>query len=344
MGWNIQRKWGLMLAAALLGGLLLLLPGRPAAFAAADPPLDELLPPVGSALVEAGQGRWDAAAADVEAFAALWRTANEGTPDPALAGPAAAVDAALEAAATALDAGGDAPASEALSTLAKSVDSYVTAASGGSDVSAAGRAAAAKLLPAARATRDAARSGDWTAAAEAYRTVVNSWAPAERGIRIDNPAVYALLETKISLLRIALQAEPLRTEAAAAESEALYTALSDYSEGKAVSTGAASAEPASIAGLVSYLNQATAKAKAGDSSGAAAIMEQFIAAWPSAEGQVQIASPKVYTHIENESAEVTGNLLSVPPKLEHALAVMDNMLSELTRWPERQAIPPGMPA
>ncbi|WP_310830008.1 FTR1 family iron permease [Paenibacillus pedocola] len=331
MGWLLHNAWRRMLAAALLGGLLLLLPGRPAAFAAAaGPALDELLPPVGSALVEAGQGRWDAAAADVESFAALWRTANEGTPDPALAGPAAEVDAALAAAASALDAGEDTPASKALSTLARSVDAYVTAASGGSDASAAGREAAAKLLPAAKATRDAALRADWTAAAEAYRTVVNSWAPAERGIRVDNPAVYAQLETKISLLRIALQAEPLREEAAKAEAEALYTLLSDYSEGKAIAAGDSSAEPASIEGLISYLNKASAAATAGDSSAAAGIMEQFIVAWPSAEGQVQIASPKTYTNIENESADVTGKLLSDPPKLEEALKVIDNMLAELT--------------
>jgi high-affinity iron transporter len=331
VGWNILRKSRLALAAALLGGLLLLLPGRPAAFAAAaDSPLDELLPPVGSALVEAGQGRWDAAAADLDSFAALWRTANEGTPDPALAGPAAAVDAALATAASALEAGEDTPASKALSTLARSVDAYVTAASGGSDNSAAGRAAAAKLLPAAKATRDAAQSGDWAAAAQAYRTVVNSWAPAERGIRVDNPAVYAQLETKISLLRIALQAEPLREESARAEAETLYMLLSDYSEGKAIAAGETSAEPASIEGLISYLNKASTAATAGDSSGAAGIMEQFIVAWPSAEGQVQIASPKVYANIENESAEVTGDLLSDPPKLAEALKVMDNMLAELT--------------
>lgn len=92
--------WRQIRAALLLICLLLLLPGAPAS--ASGAPLDELLPPVGSALVEAGQSRWDAAAADVESFAALWRSANEGTPDSALAGPAAEVDAALAAAAQAL--------------------------------------------------------------------------------------------------------------------------------------------------------------------------------------------------------------------------------------------------
>ncbi|WP_244325105.1 FTR1 family iron permease [Paenibacillus jilunlii] len=325
-------KTGFMKAAALLGCLFLLLLGQPAAAApAAEPPLDELLPPVGSALVEAGQSRWDAAAADLDTFAALWRSANAETPDPALAGPAAAVDAALLEAADALEAGGGTPASTALSTLARSVDAYVSAASGtgGADTGAAGREAAAKLLPAAERVREAARSGDFAAAAEAYRAVVNGWTPAERGIRADNPAVYGLLETKMSLLRISLQAEPPREEAALKEAEALYTLLAGYSEGKAVDTGGASAEPASIEGLIGYLKQASAAATAGDSAGAAGIMEQFIAAWPSAEGKVQIASPKVYANIENESAAVTGDLLSNPPKLEQALAAMDNMLSEL---------------
>ncbi|OZQ62784.1 iron permease [Paenibacillus sp. VTT E-133280] len=297
-----------------------------------DGPVDELLPPVGSALVEAGQSRWDAAAADVEAFAALWRTANANTPDPALAGPAAAVDAALADAAAALAAGDGAPAKTALSTLARSVDAYVTAATGtdGGDTGAAGQETAAKLLPAAERTRDAVRSADWNAAAAAYRDIVSGWKPAERNIRADNSAVYSLLETKISLLRIALQAEPLREESAKSEAEALYQLLADYSEGKAIDAGDTSGKPASIEGLISHLNKASSTAKAGNSAEAANIMEQFIVDWPSAEGQVQIASPAVYTNIENESAAVTGYLLSNPPKLDQALKIMDNMVTELT--------------
>lgn len=297
-----------------------------------DSSVDELLPPVGSALVEAGQSRWDAAAADVEAFAALWRTANANTPDPALAGPAAAVDAALADAAAALAAGDGAPAKAALSTLARSVDAYVTAASGtdGGDTGAAGQETAAKLLPAAERTRDAVRSADWSAAAAAYRDIVSGWKPAERNIRADNSAVYSLLETKISLLRIALQAEPLREESAKSEAEALYQLLADYSEGKAIDAGDTSGKPASIEGLISHLSKASSTAKAGNSAEAANIMEQFIVDWPSAEGQVQIASPAVYTNIENESAAVTGYLLSNPPKLDQALKIMDNMVTELT--------------
>ncbi|MFD2413209.1 iron permease, partial [Paenibacillus rhizoplanae] len=120
-----QSPWRQFRAALLLLCLLVLLPGAPAS--ASGAPLDELLPPVGSALVEAGQSRWAEAAADVDSFAALWRSANEGTPDPALAGPAAEVDAALAAAAEALADGGGAPAKSALSTLARSVDAFVTA-------------------------------------------------------------------------------------------------------------------------------------------------------------------------------------------------------------------------
>ncbi|MNO28186.1 Ferrous iron permease EfeU precursor [compost metagenome] len=185
-------------------------------------------------------------------------------------------------------------------------------------------------MPAAERTRDAARSADWSAAAAAYRDIVSGWKPAERNIRADNSAVYSLLETRISLLRIALQAEPLREDSAKSEAEALYQLLADYSEGKAIDAGDTSSKPASIEGLISYLNKASSTAKAGNSTEAANIMEQFIVDWPSAEGQVQIASPAVYTNIENESAAVTGYLLSNPPKLDQALKIMNNMITELT--------------
>ncbi|MBT2290306.1 FTR1 family protein [Paenibacillus albidus] len=318
-------------ALVILLGLLLIFRPAAAAAAAGSAAFDELLPTVGSALVEAGQGRWEAAAADVDTFAALWRTANEGTPDPALAGPAAAVDAVLADAAAALEAGGGKPASTALSTLARAVDAYITAAAGeGGDLGAAGQAAAAQLLPAAERAAEAAQRADWTAAAEAYAAMVSGWKPAESAIRQDNPAVYGLLETKMSLLRIALQAEPLREAPAQAESAALEQLLADYSAGKNIAAGNISAEPASIAGLISYLNKAAAAVKAGDNAGAAGIIEQFIVAWPAAEGQVQIASPKVYNRIENESAAVAGYLLSNPPKLDQAQATLADMLAQLT--------------
>lgn len=324
---------GAILAGALLAGTLLSpLPVHAAAAnpAAEDSRLEELLPPVGSALVEAGQGRWDAAAADVEAFAALWHAANA-EPDPALTGPAEAVDAALTDAAAALAAGGGAPARTALSTLARSVDAYVTAAEDGSgDGGAAGREAAAGLLPAALDARDAAQRGDWPAAAAAYQAVTDGWKPAERGIRGDNPAVYGRLELEMSLLRIALQAEPLREADAQQHAQALYTLLADYSSGKAAAAEDSAAGDGSIEGLIGYLDQASSAVAAGDSAGAASLIEQFIAAWPAAEGKVQIAAPKVYASIENDSAAVAGDLLSDPPKLERALETIDRMKADLT--------------
>ncbi|NUU60339.1 FTR1 family iron permease [Paenibacillus agri] len=329
----VHHPWRALKATAMLVliCMLLILPAAAGFAAEGSARHDELLPPVGSALVEAGQSRWSDAATDVETFAALWRTANAGTPDPALAGPAAAVDAALTEAASTLKAGGGEPAKRALSTLARAVDAYVTAAGdSGGDSAAAGRSAAEKLLPAAKTARDAAQSADWVAAEKAYSALTSGWKPVERAIRKDNPAVYGMLETKMSLLRIALQAEPRREESARSEAKALYQLLADYGQGKAVAAPNTAGEDTSIEGLIAYLKQASAAATDGDSAKAAAIMEQFITVWPMAEGQVQIASPKVYASIENESAAVTGYLLSNPPKLERALSTLDQMTAELT--------------
>lgn len=324
-----RRLKALAPAALLLAALCL-----PLSAAAADAPdsLDELLPPVGSALVQAGDGRWTEAADDVQAFAALWRTAKAEETDPALSGPAARVDAALADAASALAAGGGTPAKTALSTLAGAVDAYVSAAAetGGGD-EAAGPKAAAALLPAAERAREAAARADWEAAREAYGDISDSWTSAEQPIRSDNAAVYGQLETKMSLLRIALQASPVREESAVTQAEALYALLDDYSQGKAAETAEGSAaEPASIDSLVASLKEAKSAVESGDAGQAAQIMESFIAAWPAAEGQVQVSSPSAYTYIENESAAAAGYLESEPPKLEKAEASLAGMLAKLT--------------
>ncbi len=306
---------------------------RSAAAQAAQARLDALFPPVGSALVAAGGGEWNEAAADLATFAGLWGEAKAQA-DPAHAGLAGEVDAALEAASSALAAGGGPAARQALSTLAGAVDAYASAAAapGGEETAAAGPKAAAGLLPAAGQARDAARAADWDAAEAAYRSLVDGWAPVERAVRQDNAAVYGQLETKMSLLRIALQAEPVRAEAALAEAEALRGLLESYSKGlkpSAAETEVGRSSAASIEGLIGHLDQAITDAEAGRAAEAAASVERFIADWPSVEGRVQISSPSAYTRLENESAEAAGYLLSDPPKLDRALATMKTTRDEL---------------
>ncbi|MNM32617.1 Ferrous iron permease EfeU precursor [compost metagenome] len=332
-GMRTKRKRRLPLLAA--GALLLALCAQQtssAAAAAADK-TDALLPPVGSALVEAGDGRWSEAAADTETFAALWREAKASQADPELAGPAAKVDAALAEASKTLQAGGGAPAKAALSTLAGAVDAYVTAAAAdGGQGEAAGPEAAAKLLPAADRAREAAGRADWDAARKAYSDIAKGWTAAEQAIRQSNAALYGQLETKMSLLRIALQAEPVRADAAKTQAEALYRLLDDYSAGRTTAAAAESsgAKTPTIDSLIASLQKAKTAVQGSDAAAAAAVMETFITDWPSAEGKVQVASPSAYTYIENESATAAGYLESSPPKLEKAAQSIDGMLAKLT--------------
>ena len=84
--------------------------------------LDRLLPLVGGALVEAGQGKWAEATLHIEEAAAKWKQLeHESTKE------AAAVDSALAGAAKALSASETDPdtAKASLSSLAKAFNKYV---------------------------------------------------------------------------------------------------------------------------------------------------------------------------------------------------------------------------
>jgi high-affinity iron transporter len=155
---------------------------------------------------------------------------------------------------------------------------------------------------------------------------VSGWKPVERGIRKDNPAVYALLETKMSLLRIALQAEPRREESARTGSlRRCMQLLADYSQGKSIAIRRTPpAEDTSIEGLISLPEaKLPASAAAGDSRQSSrdhGTVHHRLGPWPKA--RCRLLRPAVYTSIENESAAVTGYLLSNPPKLEQAMATI----------------------
>ncbi|MWV46828.1 iron permease [Paenibacillus sp. HJL G12] len=293
--------------------------------------LDHLLPTVGSALVEAGQQEWKEAAGDLQQFKELWLSVKpEGGKD--LADAKNRIDAALADAESKLQTE-DAGAKQSLSTLAKAVNAYVEAASeqpSGNKAS-GGTEAAAKLLPFAKESLAAIESKDWAKAKSSYQSIVNAWPKTETPIRSENFTVYGQLETQISLVRIALQADPVREEQAAQEMKKLVTLLTDYTEGKIQNTGSAvSGSDYTLTDLLGVLETVRQQTSDGQSDKAADNMNKFIAAWPAVEGEVRISSPALYTKIENQMSEVSGYLLSSPPRNKEALALIEEMKTSLT--------------
>ncbi|OPG97595.1 iron permease [Chryseobacterium mucoviscidosis] len=298
--------------------------------------LDGLLPPVGSALVEAGQGKLAEATEDVAEFRQLWDSASTLEPEQNADQVDTAVSSvgdALSKAEQALSGKDSDAAKKALADLARATNQYIEAFQGAEESSGAGRKAAEKLLSNARKSLSTMEQGDWTQAELAYKRIVTAWKSTEAPIRQDHFGVYSQLEKDISLVRISMQAEPRKEEQATERMQDLVTLLTDYSAGTLkegeVEDAAASSGASSLSDLLKLLEQIQQQIQAGDTTSAATGLEQFIVAWPLVEGQVQISSPASYTAIENEMAEASGYVVSNPPNTAKAAEVVSRMINRL---------------
>ncbi|WP_046215764.1 FTR1 family iron permease [Paenibacillus wulumuqiensis] len=296
------------------------------------PTPDTLLPVVGSALVDAGQQKWTDASQELDTFAAGWKSLDTS----AAPQQAAEVNTALQAAQNALQNAQSDPdaAVSALGTLARAVNSYAEAGTAGSKdaqgkgPSAKGTQAVQVILPLANQTIQHIKQQDWPAAQTSYKQIVDAWPDVESAIRADNFTVYSQLETRMSMIRVSLQADPPREEQAQTETQALIDLLNHYLSGEVADTAPASGSMR-LTDAVALLQQVQTAAGQQDATTAADRMQQFITMWPLVEGEVQISSSSTYTSIENEMSEVQGYLISTPPAWDKANTVLNTMLNEL---------------
>ncbi|WP_372008545.1 FTR1 family protein [Paenibacillus chitinolyticus] len=302
---------------------------------------DGMLPVVGGALVEAGQGSWAKAAEHLAEADKLWQ-ANAAKSSAA----AADVNSALAHAKRTVAEGDKDPkaATAALSELAKAVNKYAKEGRQDTQTGQSGQDTAASLLPVMKKLAASIQSGDLTQAYNDYKTLNNGWLKVEQAIRSDNFTVYSGMETQMSMIRVALQAEPKQPEQAASETAALIQLVNDYTAGKIVSKAP---EPAdmSVAELIGILDQASSDIAAGHHTEAAGQMQAFIQKWPSAEGQVRIRSAAVYTQIENQMTEASRYLMSVPPagdKAKEVIAAMREQLQPMTGEKRYTAVDAGL--
>ncbi|WP_322908100.1 FTR1 family protein [Paenibacillus campi] len=309
-----------------------------ASAAAAQPDANDLLPIVGSALVDAGQQKWQDANAELNQFASGWAKLDTS----ALPQQAAAVNTALAAAQQALQQADSQPTavSGALGKLARAVNTYAEAQQGGSGTSAtaskannapsaAGQQAVQTILPLANHTLQKINAADWTGAQTSYKEVVAAWPNVENAIRADNFTVYSQLETTMSMIRVALQADPPRAEQAKQQTQKLIDLFHQYTSGGIVNSAPAQGN-VHVSDAVALLQQVQSLIGQQQAEQASAKMQQFITMWPLVEGEVQISSSSTYTAVENEMTAAQGNLVSTPPNWNAAGATVQTMLDQLT--------------
>jgi len=284
--------------------------------------LGKILPLVGGALVDIGRDDHEAAVQAIQEASGVWQTVNPGNSE-----LAAKVDEAFSAATQAVaDSVTDpAAAKKTLAALASAVNAYKKAAV--ADHTPTGPDAAAGLVPTLRTLLEHIEAEEWSAANADYRMLEGAWAKSEQSIRQDNTAVYGIIETHISRIRIDLRAEPPRADQARTETETLINYLNDYAAGKLAAESVSS--DLTVADLIAVLDQAASLIEAGSATEAEAKLQSFITMWPNVEGQVSIRSSSVYQNIENEMTEAPSYLAANPPQLDKAGALIEQMKSEL---------------
>ncbi|MWC30020.1 FTR1 family iron permease [Paenibacillus sp. MMS18-CY102] len=286
--------------------------------------LGTILPLVGGALVDIGRDDHDAAVKAIADAKAQWEAVGA---EP-LEDIAKRVNDAFEAASKAIEQSKSDPAAakKALADLASAVNAYKKAATKSDILS--GPKAAEMLVPQLNDLLGHVQGADWSAANADYRIIESTWRKIEQPIRDDNTSVYGSIETSLSMIRIAMRAEPPRAEQAAADTQTLIAYLNDYAAHKLAAVAPSDSE-LKVADLIAVLDQAASLVESGSAAEAEAQLQSFIRMWPSVEGQVSIRSSTVYRDIENEMTEAPGYLLENPPQLDKAEALIAEMKSEL---------------
>ncbi|TCZ77769.1 iron permease [Paenibacillus albiflavus] len=278
----------------------------------------QLLPIVGGALVEAGQKNWAGVRAELEQLEAEWAKLSSlaSSPD---------IDTALSNAKQAIDKADQDPeaASTAISALAKVMNEWVKAQQP-EEAKLSGAEAAATFIPLIEKIQADVTKSNWTDARSKYKQFVKDWGKLESIIRSDNAKAYGLIETKSSLARISLQAEPPMAENASKTLTELTLAIHDYVNGQ-IAQDSSSTGSTSIRDLIDILDQAESSIASGQISEASDRMQSFISLWPSVEGQISTRSASTYTKIENQMAEAASYLVSSPPKTDKASSVIAAM-------------------
>ncbi|NIK72052.1 FTR1 family protein [Paenibacillus sp. BK720] len=298
------------------------------ALAAASSPseqLDKLLPLVGGALAAAGEGDWQDAKDHIRQAGESWEQLKT-----AAKADSADVSSAIAHAAKALDQAADKPdeAKASLSALAKAINTFVKSEKAAEVPALSGKDAAASLLPLAEKLLSSIEGGQWEQANAAYKQINDGWPPIEQSIRSENFTVYGKLETSMSMIRIALQAEPPRAEDAKTYTANLITLINDYKDGK-IAAASVESEGLTIADLIAILNQASKDIAANHYAEADGQMQSFISSWPAVEGQVQIRSAAAYQNIEIKMTDVSKYLLTATPSPDKAEAVIDDIRGQL---------------
>ncbi|MFQ5341801.1 MAG: FTR1 family protein, partial [Anaerolineae bacterium] len=185
----------------------------------------------------------------------------------------------------------------------------------------------------ARIAREGAEAAEHRDAAKMqveYKEIHEAWGAFEDEVRESDPTAYVKMESALSAVKEALQAQPLDLAVVQQAYEHLAKEADEAAqefEGSDVSrSGVVEATPAD---LVKNLDAAYRAVEAGNATAAAEELGAIILAWPGVEGAIAAKSPEAYTAIEVELSRAAGALKVQPADLHSAEAAIERLRETL---------------
>jgi len=270
---------------------------------------DDLYSSVGQALVHAKSRDWSTAQADLERFQTLWQasSAQDKTVEQDL-------DAALNAVASKTDL-----VSPSLSALAKSFNTYVTSHT----VKKTTVVSLEPLVQTLSSTVGSVDAGQILQAQAQFRQFLEQWSRVENAIHQANQGQYTLIETRASLARANLQAEPLTKAKTMTALLSLQQALQDSE------VSASIPQSGDVPQLLALLKKAQTQLNDSQTDQAQATLETLMQVWPTAEGQVKVRSAQLYSQTETRIAQAYAALLSHPVNVVQAKELTKTLYNSL---------------
>ncbi|WP_051272101.1 FTR1 family iron permease [Shimazuella kribbensis] len=287
---------------------------------------DQLLILMGDALAKAGTKNWAVVQSDLNSYKQEWDAQkNQASEEIRVEIDQAWLEAnhAMETASTNPN-----KAFQSISRLAKATDKYITSAQ--QTIKKSGKEEAKVLLSSMQKCLDYASKNQMARAKICNQQFMNEWAKNEMLIRNDSSTIYGQAETKMSLVRVYVQAEPVNQAKLIQSMQELIRILQEYING---SVQTVSTSKDTLPSVIQHLKKANQYISSGQPTQAADQLQLFIQKWPNVEGVVQVKSPELYTQIENQMAQASSYLLSNPPQTEKADQLIQMMIASLQNIP-----------
>ena len=156
-----------------------------------------------------------------------------------------------------------------------------------------------KMSPALKALQKAIETKNVETMKQEYKKYNNLWTRNEWVIRDKDVAYYGKVETAMSFLRGSMEVDPFDYNVTISNFNDLKETIEDFIEGKTITTSVN--KNITLKEAIKILEKGLEAFKNGDKSTGQLKLKEFIAIWPTVEGDVSTRNSALYTKVESET-------------------------------------------